>query len=89
MVGETNDFWADSPPNFLAMCMHIAEKLGVEGAKKHGLTDRMEFRKKSIERVPYVREWKFQAWEIDVGDFEAWEQGHLNASEAEKRNGGI
>ena len=29
------------------MCMHIAEKLGVEGAKKHGLTDRMEFRKKS------------------------------------------
>ena len=30
------------------MCMHIAEKLGVEGAKKHGLTDRMEFRKKSI-----------------------------------------
>ena len=28
--------------------MHIAEKLGVEGAKKHGLTDRMEFRKKSI-----------------------------------------
>ena len=27
--------------------MHIAEKLGAEGAKKHSLTDRMEFRKKS------------------------------------------
>ena len=33
------------------MCMHIAEKLGVEGAKKHGLTDRMEFRKKSNDQL--------------------------------------
>ena len=30
------------------MCMHIAKKLGAEGAKKHSLTDQMEFRKKSI-----------------------------------------
>ena len=37
------------------MCMHIAEKLGVEGAKKHGLTDRMEFRKKS--NIPVPPQW--------------------------------
>ena len=27
------------------MCVHIAKKLGAEGAKKHSLTDRMEFSK--------------------------------------------
>ena len=34
------------------MCVHIAKKLGAEGAKKHSLTDRMEFRKKSSCRHP-------------------------------------
>ena len=39
------------------MCMHIAEKLGVEGAKKHGLTDRMEFRKKSNGKMDKMIFW--------------------------------
>ena len=46
------------------MCMHIAEKLGVEGAKKHGLTDRMEFRKKSNEGDERLDLFLIKIWSI-------------------------
>ena len=38
LVRET----APSSPNFSAMCLHIAKKLGDEGAKKHSIRDPKE-----------------------------------------------